>query len=105
MLFFIKLCLFLQEKTSIAKIKQPNPENFQNPTVFITFIKEKSHHPKVMAFSLILYIIYYLLKNSSIPLAAAFPAPIARITVAAPVTASPPAYTAALEVLDRKSVV
>ena len=91
MLFFIKLCLFLQEKTSIAKIKQPNPENFQNPTVFITFIKEKSHHPKVMAFSLILYIIYYLLKNSSIPLAAAFPAPIARITVAAPVTASPPA--------------
>ena len=53
MLFFIKLCLFLQEKTAIAKIKQPNPENFQNPTVFITFIKEKSHHPKVMAFSLI----------------------------------------------------
>ena len=27
------------------------------------------------------------------PFAAAFPAPIARITVAAPVTASPPAYT------------
>ena len=30
---------------------------------------------------------------SSIALAACFPAPIARITVAAPVTASPPAYT------------
>ena len=31
------------------------------------------------------------LMNSSIPFEAAFPAPIARITVAAPVTASPPA--------------
>ena len=36
--------------------------------------------------------------NSSIPFAAALPAPIARITVAAPVTASPPAYTPALDV-------
>lgn len=34
---------------------------------------------------------YFLDKNSSIPFAAAFPAPMARITVAAPVTASPPA--------------
>ena len=33
----------------------------------------------------------YLFKYSSIPLAAALPAPIAKITVAAPVTASPPA--------------
>ena len=38
-------------------------------------------------------IFHYLLRNSSIPFAAALPAPIARITVAAPVTASPPAYT------------
>ena len=35
-------------------------------------------------------------RYSSIPFAPAFPAPIARITVAAPVTASPPAKTAAL---------
>ena len=41
---------------------------------------------------------YACIKNSSIPFAAAFPAPIARITVAAPVTASPPAYTPALVV-------
>ncbi len=34
---------------------------------------------------------YLLLRYSSIPFAAALPAPIARITVAAPVTASPPA--------------
>ncbi len=34
---------------------------------------------------------YFTLRYSSIPLAAALPAPIARITVAAPVTASPPA--------------
>ena len=33
------------------------------------------------------------------PFAAAFPAPMARITVAAPVTASPPAYTPSLVVL------
>ena len=36
------------------------------------------------------YFVLFLI-NSSIPFAAAFPAPIARITVAAPVTASPPA--------------
>ena len=41
---------------------------------------------------------YYLFfRNSSIPFAAALPAPIARITVAAPVTASPPAYTPSLD--------
>lgn len=34
---------------------------------------------------------FYLLKYSSIAFAASFPAPIAEITVAAPVTASPPA--------------
>jgi isochorismate hydrolase len=34
---------------------------------------------------------YFLLMYSSIALAAVLPAPIARITVAAPVTASPPA--------------
>lgn len=44
-------------------------------------------------------ICYYLaLKYSSIDFAAVFPAPIARITVAAPVTASPPAYTPSLDV-------
>ena len=37
--------------------------------------------------------------NSSIAFAASLPAPIARITVAAPVTASPPAYTPSLDVL------
>ena len=41
---------------------------------------------------------YLLLRYSSIPFAAAFPAPMARITVAAPVTASPPANTPAFEV-------
>ena len=41
---------------------------------------------------------YLLDKYSSIPFAAARPAPIARITVAAPVTASPPANTPSLEV-------
>ena len=41
---------------------------------------------------------YLLLIYSSIPFAAAFPAPIARITVAAPVTASPPAKTPSFEV-------
>ena len=47
---------------------------------------------------------YYLFfRNSSIPLAAALPAPIARITVAAPVTASPPAYTPSLLVLPVSS--
>ena len=35
--------------------------------------------------------VYLLFKYSSIDFAAVFPAPIARITVAAPVTASPPA--------------
>lgn len=34
---------------------------------------------------------YLLLRYSSIPFAATFPAPMAEITVAAPVTASPPA--------------
>ena len=34
---------------------------------------------------------YFPINSSSIALAACFPAPIARITVAAPVTASPPA--------------
>ena len=48
---------------------------------------------------------FYLFdKNSWIPLAAAFPAPIARITVAAPVTASPPAYTPSLDVAPVSSV-
>ena len=47
---------------------------------------------------------YLLLKYSWIPFAAAFPAPIARITVAAPVTASPPAYTPSLEVAPVSSV-
>ena len=36
----------------------------------------------------------YLLRYSSIDLAPSLPAPMARMTVAAPVTASPPAYTA-----------
>src|SRR5699024_6712896 len=40
---------------------------------------------------------------SWIPFAPAFPAPIARITVAAPVTASPPAYTPSLEVFPNSS--
>ena len=40
----------------------------------------------------------YLDKNSSIACAAVFPAPMANMTVAAPVTASPPAYTLSLEV-------
>ena len=37
---------------------------------------------------------YLFLRYSSIPLAPALPAPMARITVAAPVTASPPAWDA-----------
>ena len=41
--------------------------------------------------------IYFVLKYASIPFAAAFPAPIARMTVAAPVTASPPANTPLLD--------
>ncbi len=41
---------------------------------------------------------YLLLKYSCIPFAPAFPASIAKITVAAPVTASPPAKTPSLEV-------
>ena len=50
--------------------------------------------------------IFYALaeRYSWIPFAAAFPAPIARITVAAPVTASPPAYTPSLEVAPVSSV-
>ena len=42
--------------------------------------------------------IYFVFKYASIPFAAAFPAPIARMTVAAPVTASPPANTPLLDV-------
>lgn len=38
------------------------------------------------------------------PLAACLPAPIARITVAAPVTASPPAYTPSLDVAPVSSL-
>ena len=41
--------------------------------------------------TIIFYYACFSDKNSWIPFAAAFPAPIARITVAAPVTASPPA--------------
>ena len=41
---------------------------------------------------------YFALKYSSIAFAAVFPAPIAEITVAAPVTASPPAYTPSIDV-------
>ena len=37
---------------------------------------------------------YLALRYSSMDLAPSLPAPIARMTVAAPVTASPPAYTA-----------
>ena len=46
---------------------------------------------------------YLLLRNSWIPFAAALPAPIARITVAAPVTASPPAYTPSFDVFPVSS--
>ncbi len=53
-------------------------------------------------FKVLIY--YYLLERySSIPFAAALPAPIARITVAAPVTASPPAYTASFDVCPLSS--
>ena len=41
---------------------------------------------------------FLFLRCSSIPFAPAFPAPIARMTVAAPVTASPPANTPSLDV-------
>ena len=47
---------------------------------------------------MILFIIDYLLNLSWMLAAACFPAPIARITVAAPVTASPPANTLSLVV-------
>ena len=47
---------------------------------------------------------YFWLRYSWIPLAASLPAPIARITVAAPVTASPPANTPGLEVAPTSSV-
>ena len=46
---------------------------------------------------------FYLDNASWIPFAPALPAPIARITVAAPVTASPPANTNALEVCPLSS--
>ena len=47
--------------------------------------------------------IILLVSSSSIAAAAALPAPIARITVAAPVTTSPPAYTWSFEVLPVSS--
>ena len=46
---------------------------------------------------------YKLFNSSSIAFAAVFPAPIARMTVAAPVTASPPAQTPSSEVLPVSS--
>lgn len=65
---FHKIMLdFYKKKTAIAKIKQPNPENFQNPTVFYhIYQRETIIIPKVMAFSLF-YIFIILLNNSSIP--------------------------------------
>ncbi len=45
------------------------------------------------------FAIYYKPKYFSIPFAAFLPAPIARITVAAPVTISPPAKTPGIEVI------
>ena len=57
--------------------------------------------PRIPAFYISDTIFTYLfpLRYSSIPLAPARPASMARITVAAPVTASPPAYTPSLVVL------
>ena len=49
------------------------------------------------------FLYYFEERYSSIPFAAALPAPMARITVAAPVTASPPAYTPSLVVLPVSS--
>ena len=48
---------------------------------------------------------YFDLIYSSIDFAAVFPDPIARITVAAPVTTSPPAYTNGLEVAPCSSAI
>ena len=44
------------------------------------------------------YALFFAVKYSSIATAAFLPAPIARITVAAPVTMSPPAYTPGTDV-------
>lgn len=49
------------------------------------------HLHKGLSKSIISYFSYLFWIYSSIPAAAVFPAPMARITVAAPVTASPPA--------------
>ena len=66
---------------------------------FINYsLRGKQHEPAAYSFPLQTtgpdvewFHVYLFLKNSSIPFAPAFPAPMARITVAAPVTASPPA--------------
>ena len=50
------------------------------------------------------YLSYFSLIYLSIPTAACLPAPMANITVAAPVTASPPANTPSLEVCPFSSV-
>ena len=48
--------------------------------------------------------IYFFLRYASIDRAARFPAPIARITVAAPVAISPPAKSPEIEVFPSSSV-
>lgn len=53
--------------------------------------KNEAPFRKLRFYVSFIYFAYLFLINSSIPFAPAFPAPIARITVAAPVTASPPA--------------
>lgn len=60
-------------------------------TFFDIMLQKMKTYPMFIGYVVLVCLKIYLFKYSSIAAAAFLPAPIARITVAAPVTASPPA--------------